>query len=233
MSPNKVRPPQRRRPQHMQRAQTVTAATCPNRRAGKQTARRVSAHRTTAQSIEHGVPGRRPNRRCADVGTTPIVPTWRLCRPEDWIACGVRNPLRVGRHYPFGRLMPLVAPSGDEGPEPGARTTVATGRITSWFAVYTGGFESAVAAPALECAGPGPPATRDRRPVGPGQRVVIVPTCRRRSPCQSADSVARSAQSRGRHNRRSRATPKAARPQRPLTLRDCRDLGWWPPPGKF
>jgi len=26
------------------------------------------------------------NRRCSDVGTTPIVPTLWLCRPGGWIA---------------------------------------------------------------------------------------------------------------------------------------------------
>ena len=85
---------------------------------------------------------------------------------------------------------------------PGARMTVAANRITSWCAVYTGELASAAAVGELECVDPRPAATRDGRPVDPGRGVLIVPTCRRRNPCRSADSLATSAQSRGRHNRR-------------------------------
>jgi hypothetical protein len=64
-----------------------------------------------------GIPDRGPAhiRRCADVGTTPIVPTTWLCRPEDWIACGVGNSPRVGRHNPAGRADARRRPSGDSG----------------------------------------------------------------------------------------------------------------------
>jgi hypothetical protein len=93
-------------------------------------------------------------------------------------------------------------PSGAGGPEQAtvpvsrARTKVASDRITSWFVEHTGEFDSAVAAGALDCSDPRQLATRDRPPIGPRRRVVIVPTCRGRTPCQSADSLAT------RHNRK-------------------------------
>jgi hypothetical protein len=40
------------------------------------------------------------SRRCADLGTTPIVPTSRLCRPDDWIALPARDSPSACRHNP-------------------------------------------------------------------------------------------------------------------------------------
>jgi hypothetical protein len=64
----------------------------------------TSPSRPTSRSSVPGstsaLPRRRHDRRCADVGTTPIVPTSRLFRPRVSIACAVRNRPRSGRNYP-------------------------------------------------------------------------------------------------------------------------------------
>jgi len=119
-------------------------------------------------------------RRCADVGTTPIVPTSRLCRPDGWIACLVTESARTRRHNPVGRADASLGDLGDRD----AHRSAASPEVAAMRVAATGGY----------LAGSGRGCWRSPR---------IVPTSAGSSSPISWGSSARSAQSSGRHNRRS------------------------------